>query len=204
MATITTRRGSTSSTGRTRTTEKRRHKSLGKVGTIPKRDLDDILRIKEYELSTGARLLNAHRRPAPRFEEFVTDYLLWHQGEYPASTYRVQQIIDDHLVPHFGATALNLITVKQAEDYKTKRRFLVKASSIVKELRVLMAVINRAVALKVIAENPIAIVEPPQVLDSAPHRWYSKAELAALYACAHRTRRTGSSSRTPACAAPRG
>jgi hypothetical protein len=75
---------------------------LGKVGTIPKRELDDILRIKEYELSTGARLLNAHRRPAPRFSDFVRQYKLWHQAEYPDSTYRVQQIIDDHLSREFG------------------------------------------------------------------------------------------------------
>lgn len=163
-------------------TGKRRRLSLGKVGTLPKKDLDDLLRIKEYELSTGARLLNVHRRPAPRFEDFVNQtYLLWHQGEYPDSNYRVAQILDDHLVPHFGATPLNLISVQQAEDYKTKRRFRVRASTVVKELRVFMAVLNRAVALKVITENPVSIVQAPQVLDSKPHRWYSSDELAKLY-----------------------
>lgn len=182
MATITTRRGYHVIAWTDRETGHRRRLSLGKVGTIPKRDLDDILRAKEYELSTGARILNAHRRPAPRFEQFVTDYLLWHQAEYPDSNYRVAQIIDQHLLPEFGPTALNLMTVKQVEDWKTKRRFRVRASSVEKELRVLMAVINRAVALKVISENPVSIVQPPQVLDSKPHRYYQSDELPRLYA----------------------
>lgn len=180
MATITARKGYhtlnwTDAAGRHRV-------SLGKVGTIPKRELDDILRVKEYELSTGARLLNAHRRPAPRFEQFVTDYLLWHQAEYPDSNYRVAQIIDDHLLPEFGTTPLNLLAVKQVEDWKTKRRFKVRGSTVEKELRVLQAVINRAVDLKIITENPVSIVKPPQNLDSKPHRWYSEDELADLYA----------------------
>src|SRR5689334_10323327 len=83
-------------------TGKRRRLSLGKIGTIPKRELDDIERIKNYELSTGARLLNAHRRPAPLFGDFVRrDYLLWHRAEYPDSHFRVSQILHDHLLPEF-------------------------------------------------------------------------------------------------------
>lgn len=159
-----------------------RHRtSLGKVGTLPKRDLADILRAKEYELSTGAKLLNVQRRPAPRFERFVRDYLLWHQAEYPDSNYRVAQILDDHLIPEFGLDPLNLISVEKAENYKTKRRFKVRASTVEKELRVLMAVLNRAVRLKVISDNPISIVQPPKRLDSKPHHYYQPEELQKLY-----------------------
>lgn len=179
MATLTTRRGYHILSWTEE--NKRRRISLGKVGTIPKRELENILRIKEYELSTGARLLNAHRRPAPRFEQFVTDYLLWHQAEYPDSTYRVQQIVHDHLLEEFGPTPLNLLTVKQVEDWKTKRRFKVRPGTVEKELRVLQAIINRAVDLKLISDNPVSIVQPPQNLESKPHRWYSTDELADLY-----------------------
>jgi len=181
MATITPRRGYHVLNWTDPQTGKRKQTSLGKVGTIPKRELDDILRIKNYELSTGARLLHAHRRPAPRFEQFVTDYLLWHQAEYPDSNYRTSQIIHDHLLAEFGPTPLNLITVKQAEDWKTKRRFKVKPATVEKELRVLQAVINRAVDLKLIAENPISIVQPPQNLESKPHHYYQPDELKRLY-----------------------
>jgi integrase len=162
-------------------TGQRRRVSIGKVGTIPKRELDDILRIKEYEISAGARLLNAHRRPAPTFGQFVAKYKLWHQAEYPDSTYRTAQIIDDHLLPEFGATPMNLITVDQAEQWKTKRRFKVEPQTVEKELRVLFAVINRAIALKLLAENPIAAVKPPKILKSKPHHWYRAPELALLY-----------------------
>ena len=163
-------------------TGKRKRLSLGRIGTIPKRELDDIERIKNYELSTGAKLLNAHRRPAPTFGAFVKDYLLWHQAEYPHSHFRIAQILYDHLLPEFGLKPLNLVTVAEVEALKNKRRFRVKASTVTKELRVLQAVFNRAVALKVIPENPVSIVKAPQQLDSKPHRWYSSAELAKLYA----------------------
>lgn len=41
---------------------------------------------------------------------------------------------------------------------------------------------NRAVALKVIAQNPIAALKAPRNLDSKPHRFYETDELLALYA----------------------
>lgn len=165
-----------------RTGKARRHRqSLGKVGSIPKRDLDAILKAKEYELSTGARILNVHRRPAPRFDAFAREYLIWHRGEYPDSHFRVEQIVTDHLIPEFGLTELNRLTVRQVEDWKTARRFRVQPSTVTKELRVLQAIINRAVALKVIADNPVSIVKAPQNLESKPHRWYSTEELADLY-----------------------
>lgn len=185
MATITIRRGRHILNWTDPETQKRKHTPLGKVGAIPKRELDDILRIKEYELSTGARLLNAHRRPAPRFDQFITQYQLWHQAEYPDSTYRVQQIIKDHLLAEFGSTPLNLIAVQKVEDWKNKRRFLVADQTVEKELRVLFAIINRAVDLKIISDNPISAVKPPKILDSKPHHWYKAGELPLLYEQSH-------------------
>jgi integrase len=107
--------------------------------------------------------------------------MMWHENEYPDSHYRTKQIIEDHLLPDFGLKPLNLITVAETENYKTKRRFLAKASTVAKELRTLNAVINRAVNLKIISDNPISIVKAPQNSDSKPHRWYSTDELDALY-----------------------
>lgn len=181
MATISARRGRHILNYTDPETGKRKHVPLGKVGTIPKRELDDILRIKEYELSTGAKLLNAHRRPAPRFDHFVARYKLWHQAEYPDSTYRVQQIIDDHLIPEFGATPLNLLTVEKVDTWKNKRRFRVADQTVEKEMRVLFAVINRAVDLEIIPKNPVAAAKPPQILDSKPHHYYQADELPLLY-----------------------
>lgn len=182
MATLTRRNGYWQLNWTDPETSKRRHDSLGLISAVPERDANAILKAKQYELSYGAKLLNAHRRPAPRFDHFAAEYKFWHQAEYPDSTFRVAQIIDDHLIPTFGPTPLNLLTVKSVEDFKTRRRFKIRASSVTKELRVLMAVINRAVALKVIPENPVSIVKPPQQLDSKPHHWYTLEQLAKLYA----------------------
>jgi integrase len=182
MATITDRRGYHILNWTDPQTGRRRNKSLGKVGTIPKRDLDDLLRIKEYELSTGARLLNVHRRPAPRFEEYARTYLIWHRAEYPDSHYRVEQIAFDHLIPHFGGTPLNLLSIEQAEDYKAVRRPLVTANTLAKEWRVFMAFLNRAVETKVITENPLSAVKAPQSLNSKPHHYYQPHELKTIYA----------------------
>lgn len=182
MATITPRRGHWKLNWTDPETGKRRQKGLGKVGTIPQRDLDAILKIKNYELSTGARILNAHRRPAPTFERFVRDtYLLWHRGEYPDSHFRTAQILEDHLIPHFGPTPLNLLTAQQGEDYKTKRRFLVETNTLIKEVRVLMATLNRAVKLKVVPENPLSAVRAPKSNDSKPHHHYQPDDLQRLY-----------------------
>lgn len=179
MATLTTRNGywvlNWTEEG------KRKHQSLGPTSAFPRRDAEAVLRAKEYELSTGARILNVNRRPAPLFAKFAEEYKLWHRGEYPDSHYRVAQIIDDHLRPYFGTTTLNLISVHQAEQYKTQRRFKVRASTVAKELRVLKAILNRAVLLKVVPENPIAVVEAPKQLDSKPHHYYQKDELLKLY-----------------------
>lgn len=172
MATITPRRGYHVLNWTDPQTGKRHQTSLGKLGTIPAADLRDILRIKNYELSTGAKLLNVHRRPAPRLDQFVGQYLLWHQAEYPDSNYRVAQIIDQHILPAFGPTPLNLLEVGKVEEWKNKRRFVVKASTVEKELRVFFAILNRAVELKIITDNPIAAVKPPKILDSKPHHWY--------------------------------
>jgi integrase len=182
MATISTRKGYrvlnwTDATGQ------RKQTSLAKVGVLSAKQERDILITKEFELSTGARILNVNRRPAPRFEQFARDYLIWHAAEWPDSHFRVAQIVHDHLLPEFGLDPLNLISVEKAEAYKTARKFRVRGSTVTKELRVLHAMLNRAVRLKVIADNPIAIVQAPKQLDSKPHHWYEDPEdLTKLYA----------------------
>lgn len=161
---------------------KRRRLPLGKVGTVPRTQLDAILKAKEFELSTAARLLHAHRRPAPTLEQFATEYLLWHKGEYPDSHFRVAQIVDQHLLPEFGPLPMNLITVERVDAWKHRRMRLVAAGSVTKEFRTLVAMMNRAVRLKKLEENPIKEAEPPKDLVSKPHHWFeSKADRAKLY-----------------------
>lgn len=163
-------------------TKKRKYQSIAKVGLLSKRELADILKAKEYELSTGARILNAHKRPVHTFRDFVIDYLRWHAVEYPDSHFRVDQICTDHLLKaSFAGKPMNLITIEEVENYKTSRRFKVRGSTVEKELRTLKAILNRAVSLKVLSDNPVSIVQPPKKLDSKPHHYYTIEELETLY-----------------------
>lgn len=83
----------------------RRHQvTLGPVGVLRQRELDDILRAKQLELSTGARILDlpAARGVVPTFGEWADDtYLPWHALEYPHSHARIAQIVEQHLLPRF-------------------------------------------------------------------------------------------------------
>jgi len=157
--------------------------TLGDISIISERRARDILRAKQLELSTGARLLNLTTSRAPTFADYVREYQLWHQSEYPASTYRVQQIIAQHLMPVLEHIALDSIEPAIIEQYKQdRRRAHAKAHTITKELRTLMAIINHAVRNKIITDNPISMVSAPKILDAKPHQFYEAADLARLYA----------------------
>jgi integrase len=153
------------------------------LGPVTRAFAEGALRLKRAELAR-ARLSNVVQLPpggVPTLAEFAVDYLAWHRAEYPASHERVRGIVERHLVPAMGTTALDRLTKTQAERYKGMRDG-VKPTTVGKELRTLQAVLNRAVFLDLLARNPIAGVRPPPVLDSRPQAWFTADELARLYA----------------------
>lgn len=159
-----------------------RHRtSLGRTDVLPKAEALSILRAKQYELSTGATILRANRAPVATFGEFCRQYIPWHNAEYPDSHFRVAQIVEQHLLPKFEFTPLDRMTISDVEEWKTGRRFRVRGSTVTKELRVLQAILNRAVTMGLIPANPVAAVKAPRQLDSKPHRFYEADELARLY-----------------------
>lgn len=121
----------------------------------------------------------------PRFHEWAEQYLMWHEREYPSSHYRVAQIVRQWLLPVFGDLPLDSIKRASVEAYKLERQ--AAPGTIAKELRVLQAVMNKAVDWEVLTRNPIKGVRPPQDLDDTPPRYLTRTELARLYdAAAHR------------------
>lgn len=159
----------------------RRRDTLGRVGELSERDANRILKQRNLELSAGYRILNPAR--APRFGDFVrNDYLPWHAAEYPASHYRVKQIVEQYLLPEFEYDALDQLAPKKAEKWKHGRRAAgAKAETVTKELRTLLAIVNKAVEWKDVSENLIAGVHAPQSLDSKPPRFFTAPELTAIY-----------------------
>ena len=136
------------------------------------------------------RRRGSHARPSvgvvaaagPIFADWAGRYALWHSQEYPDSYYRVEQILRVHLIPTFGRSPLMALDRRQVETYKARRLALAAAGTVVKELRTLQACINAAVDWDLIPRNPIAKVRAPRDLSSRPPRWYSREELALIYA----------------------
>lgn len=159
----------------------RHRKSLGKVETLTKKQVADILKAKELGLSTGAQLLGLRTGPVLSFGQYAEGYLAWHGLEYPDSHYRIRQIVQQHILPVFGLVPLDAVSAKDVEAYKHRRRFSAKAETVAKELRTLKAILNRAAREGILDKNPAANVRPPKSLDSAPHRFYEAEELQRLY-----------------------
>jgi integrase len=164
-----------------------RHRiSLGRTDVISEKNANDILKAKQLELSTGAQLLGLNLKRSITFGQYATEYLLWHRSEYPDSHFRVRQIIHDHLLPRWQYTPLDFIQPKEVEQYKRERRARAADGTVIKELRTLKAILNRAVKDRLINFSPIEHVAAPRDLTSKPHRFYEKEELQGIYQTAQR------------------
>lgn len=118
---------------------------------------------------------------SPLLGMFAEDYLQWHRSEYPDSTFRVEQLLRQHIIPAFQYVALDQMTPWQVERYKADRLKAAAPATVAKEVRTLKAMLRRAVSWRVIPHSPIASVEPPRDVRSAPPHWYTMEQLAALY-----------------------
>lgn len=152
---------------------------IGRIGVLPEKEAAKILRAKQYELDTGRAVL-VGRQITPFFDDFVLEYLEWHRREYPSSHYRVRQIVDDHLLDAFRDKRLAEIVPEDVEKWKQDRGREVRGASVVKELRTLKAIVNKAVEWKRLAESPLVHVDAPRILDSKPLRFYTEVEVGKL------------------------
>jgi integrase len=163
---------------------RRRWQTIGDANYISKRTAEAALAAKERELSEASRLVGANPTVAPDLSVWAKQYLNWRVLEFPDSHYRIEQIVEQYLIPEFGRYPIDTIPVEAVENYKTKRRDDgAKATTIIKELRTLHAIINRAVDLAKIPRNPLKKkVKMPKELDSKAPRFYSEDELDRIYA----------------------
>jgi integrase len=157
-----------------------RHRpSLGKVGVLSERDARRIEKQKQLEESLGYQMLAP--RAAPIFRVWASDYLDWHRHEYPDSHFRVRQLVEHHLIPKFGDDPIDSLAPKDVERFKVERLEKVARETVVKEVRTLKAILNRAVELSVISDNPIKVVGEPRSRNSRPPPFYSVDQLLAIY-----------------------
>lgn len=149
-----------------------RSKSLG---TIAKKDALLAKAEKEYHLNN-----NTQFKVIP-FNLFTIDYLKWFEVEFPDSYERSNQIVRDYLIPFFGNSAISTISIKQVDKYKVTRLASAKSATVIKELNVLNAILNKAVNWKDIPENPIKGFSRPQDTDSKPPQFFTSEELKTIY-----------------------
>lgn len=152
---------------------KKRRQSIGKVTEA---EAETARLAKQQQIGAVAAA-------GPQFACWAERYADWHSREYPDSYFRVEQILRCHLIPHFGTVPLLAINRELADAYKRKRLDAgVKHATLIKEWRTLQALLNAAVAHEVVPHNPIAKVKGVRDLSSKPPRWYTREELAAIYA----------------------
>lgn len=151
----------------------RRRESLGAVTLAEAQAALTGLERRLAGVSTGAGCI---------FADWAHDYALWHRDEYPDSYTRVEQILRCYLIPYFGLMPIGAITRQEVEGYKHGRLGAAAAGTITKELRTLQAALNKAVDWEIIPVNRARGVRPPKDLTSRPPRWYTREELASIYA----------------------
>jgi len=148
------------------------------LGEISEQEAKTALHAKEFELSTGQRVLPT----GLIFGGFFREYVDWHAIQYPDSTARVEQIIRQHLEPFFYAIPIDRIGVRDAEQYAAERlRQGVKRATVNKELRTLKAMLNKAIDWEYIQFNPISRLKSLQETDSKPPRFYTTEEMEIIY-----------------------
>ena len=157
---------------------KREKEWIGRTTVVSEREAELRAKAKEIELATGKVVFSS----VPTLSDFIPEYLAWHEREYPASSNRISQLIRQHLEPTFGYVPLDQFKPKPIEDYKQRRREgKAKTGTIIKELRTLKAMLNRAVEWDVIPVMPLKKIREPQELDSKPPGFWMPKQLKLIY-----------------------
>lgn len=150
------------------------------LGAISEHEAETHRLSKVLELRTGHKAISA----APLVGVVAVMYLEWHKAQFPDSTFRVAQIVNDHIIPAFQYVAADQLAIRQVERWGNDRAQVVASSSAAKEVRTLKAMLNWAIRNEIIDYAPATKATPPQDVVSRPMHWYSMEELQALYGAA--------------------
>lgn len=163
----------------------RHQKSLGRIDQVPEKLARDAQKQLERELFMEENGLKPPTVITPTFEEYRRSYLDWHSLEYPDSHYRTRQILEQHIPEAYEGKRLGDWDKETVEELKTLwRRQGFADATVVKHLNTLRGLFTHAADAPKksgITENPCAKVTWPQVLESKPHLFFEKDELARIY-----------------------
>lgn len=145
------------------------------LGKISPREADIKRREKELELRTGRRYSTSNLT----FAAFALEYLQWFKVQFPRSYDRTAIIVEHYLVPEFGPRDIDTITPLDVTGYISRRA--AAQSTITREVRCLLAMLNRAKEWRLIREHMLETYSPPQERSSKAPLYYSALELKRLY-----------------------
>lgn len=152
--------------------------SLGRVGQLRESEVRTIADRKSRELLLADHIT---LKPQQTFAAYAREYLEWHAAEYPSGTWRVEYIVERHLLKHFTGT-LDGVLQLDVERYKFLRLAAESApGTVTKELRTLSAMFTRAINLGLLRVNPCALVAQPKSLNQSGIRFYSPADMVQIY-----------------------
>lgn len=164
---------------------KARTKSVGRVaGGLRESEVKELARRKSRELVIAQ---NAPQiaDDGVHFDDFVIDYLGWHAGEYPHSHQRIAQIIEQHIAPHFDMllTEIEQVDIERFKAARMNAKPKPAVGTVIKEMRTLRAMLNRAVSLGLLTRNVCDAVKPPKQLESkrVGFAYFSAEEMVAIY-----------------------
>jgi integrase len=149
-------------------------KSLGKIS---KTAADIARREKELELKTGRR----YRTTGVTFTAFSLDYLEWYAVQWPSSYKRVKIIIEQQLEPEFGPRDIDAIGPLDVTKFIMRRSSEVKQGTVTKEVRCLLAMLNRAKEWRIVTEHGLEFYSAPQERSDKAPTFYTQLELKCLY-----------------------
>lgn len=144
------------------------------LGKIEGRAAEKIRREKAAELTLGI----APAATSPTLAEWIEDYVEWQTVE-KGSRKRASELA--HVKAKLGHHHIASLPARLVETFKIDRLRVAKPETVGKEIRILKAAMNRAVALGVIDVNPIARISPPRGILSQAVEFYSEQQLGALY-----------------------
>jgi integrase len=144
------------------------------LGKIDERAAEKLRREKEAELTLGI----APRQESPTLADYLDDYCSALEAEGKSKKRRSEL---RHACRALGHHHIATLPPRLVEEFKVARLRVAKPETVGKEIRLLKAAMNRAVALEIIERNPIAKLKPPRGVTSKAVEFFTKEQLAKLY-----------------------
>lgn len=144
------------------------------LGKIEPRAAEKIRQEKEAQLTLGIRPIGS----SPTVADWIDDYCDWQLAELGTSKRKYEL---KHARAKLGHLHIATLAPLAVEHYKLARLKIAKPETVGKEIRILKAALNRAVALGVLEKNPIAAIKAPRGTISQAVAFYTGKQLRALY-----------------------